>query len=142
MPVPYNQLLHLKIVEAIMDKKYTALGKPVTQFETLDRVPTRCKFIEYHSDQLTSSCPVTGQPDFYEVTISLDANGTAIETKTLKLYLETYRDQAIFCEDLAVKICEDLFAAAEPNKCTVSLQQRRRGGIQITARHELSKGEA
>jgi 7-cyano-7-deazaguanine reductase len=124
-----------------MDKKYTALGKPVTQFEQLDLVPTRCKFIEYHSDQLTSSCPVTGQPDFYEVTISMDADGTAIETKTLKLYLETYRDQAIFCEDLAVKICEDLFAAAEPKTCRVSLQQRRRGGIQITARHELSKGE-
>lgn len=125
-----------------LDKKYTALGKPVTLFEQLDRVPTRCKFIEYHSDQLTSACPVTGQPDFYEVTISIAADGTAIETKTLKLYLETYRDQQIFCEDLAVKICEDLFAASEPKKCTVSLQQRRRGGIQITATHEISKDNA
>ena len=69
-----------------MDEKYTALGKPVTQFEQLDRVPTRCKFVEYHSDQLTSACPITGQPDFYEVTIALEADGTAIETKTLKLY--------------------------------------------------------
>ena len=124
-----------------MDKKYTALGRPVTQFEQLDRVPTRCKHIEYHSDQLTSSCPVTGQPDFYEVTISLEADGTAIETKTLKLYLETYRDQATFCEDLAVKICEDLFAAAEPQTCKVVLQQRRRGGIQITATHVITKNQ-
>lgn len=122
-----------------MEPKYTALGKPVTQFEKLDRIPTRCKFIQYHSDQLTSACPVTGQPDFYEVTIDIEADGVAIETKTLKLYLETFRDRQIFCEDLAVKLCEDLFAACEPHKCTVTLQQRRRGGIQITATHELHK---
>jgi 7-cyano-7-deazaguanine reductase len=122
-----------------MEQKFTALGKPVTHFEKLDPIPTKCKFIQYHSDQLTSMCPVTGQPDFYEVSIELEADGIAIETKTLKLYLETYRDQAIFCEDLAVKLCEDLFATAQPHKCTVTLQQRRRGGIQITARHELAK---
>lgn len=122
-----------------MDKNYSALGKSVTKFEKLDPIPTACKFIEYHSDQLTSSCPVTGQPDFYEATIQIEADGVGIETKTLKLYLETYRDQAIFCEDLTVKICEDLFATCQPQKCIVTLQQRRRGGIQITARHELTK---
>lgn len=119
--------------------KYTALGKSVTQFEKLDRIETPCKFIEYHSDQLTSACPVTGQPDFYEVTIQLVADGIGIETKTLKLYLETYRNQQEFCEDLAVKICEDIVAATEPHKCTVTLIQRRRGGIQITATHEIER---
>jgi 7-cyano-7-deazaguanine reductase len=122
-----------------MDKKYTALGKPVTKFEKLDPIQTVCKFIEYHSDQLTSACPVTGQPDFYEATIRIEADGVGIETKTLKLYLETYREQAIFCEELTVKICQDLFVACQPNKCTVILQQRRRGGIQITARHEITQ---
>lgn len=122
-----------------MSETYSALGKPVTRFEKLDAVPTRCQSIQYHSDQLISVCPITGQPDFYEVTISLEADGTAIETKTLKLYLETFRDQGIFCEDLTVKLCEDLFAAAHPLKCTVVLQQRRRGGIQITASHTLTK---
>lgn len=121
-----------------MEQKFTALGKPVTQFEKLDPIVTRCRFIQYHSDQLTSLCPVTGQPDFYEVTIDFEADGIGIETKTLKLYLETYRDQPMFCEDMAVKICEDLFTVAQPHKCSVTLQQRRRGGIQITARHELS----
>lgn len=119
--------------------KYTALGKSVNQFEKLDRIETRCKFIEYHSDQLTSACPVTGQPDFYEVTIQLVADGIGIETKTLKLYLETYRNQQEFCEDLAVKICEDIVEAAEPLKCTVTLIQRRRGGIEITAKHEIER---
>jgi 7-cyano-7-deazaguanine reductase len=127
--------------EVEMEPKYTALGKPVTQFEQLDRIPTRCKFIQYHSDQLISACPVTGQPDFYEVTIDIEADGFAIETKTLKLYLETFRDQQIFCEDLAVKICEDLFAACEPKQCAVVLQQRRRGGIQITATHTIAKSQ-
>jgi 7-cyano-7-deazaguanine reductase len=124
-------------MEAPMDSSFSALGKPVTRFEKLDAIPTRCAFIQYHSDQLTAACPVTGQPDFYEATIDIEAQGTAIETKTLKLYLETYRDQALFCEDLAVKICEDLFAACRPRRCRVSLQQRRRGGIQITAAHVL-----
>jgi 7-cyano-7-deazaguanine reductase len=122
-----------------MTTSYSALGKPTTHFEKLDPFPTRCAFVQYHSDQLTSACPVTGQPDFYEVTADIEADGTAIETKTLKLYLETYRDQAIFCEDLAVKICEDLFAACQPKLCRVALQQRRRGGIQITATHEIRK---
>jgi len=119
--------------------QYSALGKAVREFEKLDAVPTRCKYVEYHSDQLMSSCPVTGQPDFYEATIQMDADGTVIETKTLKLYLETYQKQAIFCEDLAVKICEDIFAAAKPLTCTVTLVQRRRGGIQITAKHSIAR---
>jgi 7-cyano-7-deazaguanine reductase len=119
--------------------EYSALGKTVHQFSQLDPVPTGCKFIEYHSDQLISACPVTGQPDFYEATIQLEADGYGIETKTLKLYLETYKDQAIFAEDLTVKICEDLYAVARPRRCTVTLVQRRRGGIQITARHELAR---
>ncbi len=118
---------------------YSALGKPATRFERLDPIQTACQYVEYHSDQLISACPVTGQPDFYEALIQLDANGVAIETKTLKLYLETYQQQAIFCEDLAVKICTDIFAACQPLKCTVTLVQRRRGGIQITARHAISR---
>lgn len=121
-----------------MEEQFSALGKPITQFEKLDQIPTRCKAIQYHSDQLTANCPITGQPDFYEVTIDIEADGVAIETKTLKLYLETYRDQKIFCEDLAVKLCEDLYEACSPKRCVVTLRQRRRGGIQITAIHELA----
>ena len=119
--------------------QFSALGKRVNKFEKLDRIPSTCQYVEYHSDQLTSACPVTSQPDFYEVTVQLETDGHVIETKTLKLYFETYRDQQIFCEDLAVKICQDLFDACEPKRCTVILQQRRRGGIQITARHSLAK---
>jgi 7-cyano-7-deazaguanine reductase len=118
---------------------YTALGKPVTKFEKLDRIETACRQIEYHSDQLLAVCPITGQPDFYEALIQLEADGLGIETKTLKLYLETYQHQGIFCEDLTVKICEDIFDTCKPQKCTVTLVQRRRGGIQITARHEISR---
>ncbi|MCA9909547.1 MAG: 7-cyano-7-deazaguanine reductase [Anaerolineae bacterium] len=119
--------------------EYSALGKPVTKFERLDQIPTPCQSISYHSDQLVSACPVTGQTDFYDVTIDLDADGIGIETKTLKLYLETYQGKRIFCEDLAVTICQDIFNASHPLRCAVTLVQRRRGGIQITARHELKK---
>ena len=119
-------------------KQYTSLGKTVNTFSKLDTIETDCGLITYHSDQLTSGCPVTGQPDFYDVTIELIADGVGIETKTLKLYLETFRDKQEFCENLAVKICEDICKVSNPTKCSVQLVQRRRGGIQITATHELS----
>lgn len=117
--------------------KYTALGMKVSKFEKLDIIYTECEMITYHSDQLTSSCPVTGQPDFYDVTIELIADGQGIETKTLKLYLETYKDKQSFCEDLTVKICQDIFDASKPKYCKVTLVQRRRGGIRITATHSI-----
>ena len=119
--------------------KYTALGKTVSKFSELDIISTDCEMITYHSDQLTSSCPVTGQPDFYDVKIEMVASGLGIETKTLKLYLETYKDKRSFCEDLTVKICQDIFDVTKPLTCKVTLVQRRRGGIQITATHSITK---
>ena len=119
--------------------KYTSLGKTVTGFSKLDTIETHCKSITYHSDQLTSACPVTGQPDFYDVTIELNADGFGIETKTLKLYLETFRDKQEFCEDLTVNICNTMFHLTSPHSCSVELVQRRRGGIQITAKHYIER---
>lgn len=89
------------------------------------------------SDELTSFCPVTNQPDFNTVEISYRPNQRCVESKSLKLYLWTFRDAPIFGEALASTIAEDLFSALEPQWCKVVLQQNIRGGLQMSATAEL-----
>jgi 7-cyano-7-deazaguanine reductase len=91
--------------------------------------------VEMTSDELTAVCPVTGQPDLYAATIEYWPAARCIESKSLKLYLSGYRNEGHFCEALAVKIREDVAEALElpPDKVRVTLKQKARGGITITA---------
>ena len=92
--------------------------------------------VEMTSDELTAVCPVTGQPDLYVATIEYWPQGLCIESKSLKLYLSGFRNEAHFCEALAVKIRDDLAKVLDlpPAKVRVTLEQKARGGITITAR--------
>jgi 7-cyano-7-deazaguanine reductase len=92
-------------------------------------------WVEMTSDELTAVCPITGQPDFYVVTIEYAAGRLCLESKSLKLYLAHYRDEGAFCEALAVRIRDDAAAALEleTTDVTVTLSQKARGGITITA---------
>ena len=87
------------------------------------------------SDELVAVCPITGQPDFYTASIEYRPEALCLESKSLKLYLATYRNEGVFCEALAVKIRDDVAAALElpAEKVTVALTQKARGGITITA---------
>lgn len=91
--------------------------------------------VELTSDELSAVCPITGQPDLYVVTIEYAAMRLCLESKSLKLYLARYRDQGAFCEALAVQIRDDIAAALEleAHDVTVTLTQKARGGITITA---------
>jgi 7-cyano-7-deazaguanine reductase len=91
--------------------------------------------VEMTSDELTAVCPITGQPDMYIVTIEYRAQGLCLESKSLKLYLARYRNEGAFCEALAVRIRDDVAEALEleTNDVTVTLRQKARGGITITA---------
>ena len=91
--------------------------------------------VEMSSDELTAVCPVTGQPDLYVATIEYWPGRSCIESKSLKLYLNRYRNEGHFCEALAVKIRDDVAEAVElpPEKVRVTLEQKSRGGIVITA---------
>jgi 7-cyano-7-deazaguanine reductase len=75
------------------------------------------------------------QPDLYVVTIEYAARRLCLESKSLKLYLARYRNEGAFCEALAVRIRDDLAEALElePGGVTVTLRQKARGGITITA---------
>jgi 7-cyano-7-deazaguanine reductase len=91
--------------------------------------------VEMQSDELTAVCPVTGQPDFYLATIEYSPHALCLESKSLKLYLNGFREEGHFCEALAVKIRDDVAAALEleRDRVTVTLEQKARGGITITA---------
>jgi 7-cyano-7-deazaguanine reductase len=91
--------------------------------------------VEMTSDELAAVCPVTGQPDLYTATIEYRPAARCIESKSLKLYLNRYRNEGHFCEALAVKIRDDIAEVLElpPDKVRVTLRQKARGGITITA---------
>ena len=91
--------------------------------------------VEMTSDELTAICPITSQPDLYVATIEFWPDALCIESKSLKLYLSKFRNEGHFCEALAVKIRDDVAQVLElpPDKVQVTLEQKARGGITITA---------
>jgi 7-cyano-7-deazaguanine reductase len=82
--------------------------------------------------ELQALCPVTGQPDIYTIVIEYTPRGRVIESKSLKLYLTSWRETGIMCEHLASAISADLSVAAGA-PVRVTLKQQPRGGLSITA---------
>ena len=114
--------------------------------EQLDTVPWNHDdidaVVEFSTDELTSVCPVTGQPDFYELKLSYRPGPRLLESKAMKLYLWGFRDKGIFAEDMAVTLLKDFVAACEPAEMTVDLTQQARGGLKIrTVTRYTSGGE-
>jgi len=91
--------------------------------------------VELESDELVAVCPITGQADMYVATIEFEPTALCLESKSLKLYLASFRNEGVFCEGLAVRIRDDVAQALElgPERVTVTLVQKARGGITITA---------
>ena len=91
--------------------------------------------VEMTSDELVAVCPITGQPDFYTAEIEYRAGDLCLESKSLKLYLASFRNEGAFCEALAVRIRDDVAQALElpADKVCVTLRQKARGGITIVA---------
>ncbi len=87
--------------------------------------------VEFTTDELTAICPVTGQPDFYDLKLSYRPRAKLLESKAMKLYLWGFRDKGAFAEDLAATLLEDLVAACDPEEMTVDLTQQVRGGLKI-----------
>ena len=91
--------------------------------------------VEMTSDELAAICPITGQPDIYVATIDYAPDALCLESKSLKLYLATFRNEGRFCEALAVTIRDDVATALDlpAARVQVTLRQKSRGGITITA---------
>jgi 7-cyano-7-deazaguanine reductase len=116
---------------------FVALGQPGSEaYAGLETFPNPgVSRVEMRSDELTAVCPITGQPDMYVATIGYAPQGLCLESKSLKLYLSRFRNEGAFCEALAVRIRDDVADALEldHDAVTVTLEQKARGGITITA---------
>ena len=109
---------------------------PVEHLETFP-TPASVTRVRFSTDEVTSMCPVTGQPDFSSVQIDYEPAARCIESKSLKLYLWGFRDQPIFAEGLAAAIAAEVQDAASPRRVTVVVTQHVRGGIVTEATAEL-----
>lgn len=88
-------------------------------------------FVKFNCPEFTSLCPITGQPDFAEITISYVPNIKMVESKSLKLYLFSYRNHGDFHEDCVNKIMKDLIKLLDPKYIEVLGRFLPRGGISI-----------
>ena len=117
--------------------EFTALGHAGSEhYAGLETFPNPgVELVEMTSDELTAMCPVTGQPDMYIASIEYAPDELCLESKSLKLYLARFRNEGAFCEALAVKIRDDVAEALglDQSRVTVTLEQKTRGGITITA---------
>ena len=116
---------------------FVALGHPGNEhYAGLETFPNPgVERVELAGDELTSVCPITGQPDLYRLTIAYRPDALCLESKSVKLYLMSFRNEGVFCEALAVRIRDDVAAALEldAGRVSVTLEQKARGGITITA---------
>lgn len=88
--------------------------------------------VTFRSEEFTSLCPKTGQPDFGTITIRYVPGERCIESKSLKLYLFSYRNEGTFMETLTNRILDDLTAACHPLEMEVIGDFAARGGITIS----------
>ena len=100
--------------------------------------PNRDYVIRHVAPEFTSVCPKTGQPDFGTIEIEYVAEKLCIELKSLKLYLQSYRNEGVFYEDVINRILDDLVAALSPRRMKVTGRFTPRGGMHstVTACHE------
>jgi 7-cyano-7-deazaguanine reductase len=120
----------------------TVLGatvrEPIQHVEVFP-APAHVTSVTFTTDELSSMCPVTQQPDLSTVVIEYVPNAHCIESKSLKLYLWGFRDRAVFAEALAAEIAGEVMTTAQPQHVRVVLTQRPRGGIEVKAVSELSQ---
>lgn len=91
--------------------------------------PERDYTIEHVVEEFTSVCPKTGHPDFAEISIIYVPDGTCIELKALKLYLQGFRNEGIFYEAVTNRILDDLVEVCSPRMMEIESRWRGRGGI-------------
>lgn len=94
--------------------------------------PNRHYWIHFDCPEFTALCPVTGQPDFGHLTIRYIPDKKCLESKSLKLYLFSFRNHGTFHEEVVNRILDDVVKAIKPREIVVRGEFRPRGGISIT----------
>jgi 7-cyano-7-deazaguanine reductase len=111
--------------------------RPTKTIETFPNPhPSNDYTIRFETREFTTNCPMTGQPDFARITVEYSPAESCLESKSLKQYLWSFRDEGHFHEDVTNIIMNDMVAACQPRWLTVTGHFNIRGGIDfvITAR--------
>lgn len=107
------------------------------RLETFDNShPDREYVITFDCPEFTSLCPITGQPDFGHITLSYIADKKCVESKSLKIYLFSYRNHGAFHEEVTNLILDDVVKVCAPKWAQVTGDFRPRGGIAIKVNAE------
>ena len=109
------------------------------QLETFpNENPQRDYVIEIVCPEFTSLCPKTGQPDFGIITYTYTPEKLCVELKSLKLYLQRFRNQGIFYENVVNRLMDDFVRVCQPRRCKIVGAFSARGGIStnVTVVHE------
>lgn len=119
----------------------TLLGNHATKYKSdyapevletfTNKHPDNDYFVKFNCPEFTSLCPITGQPDFANITISYVPNIKMVESKSLKLYLYSFRNHGDFHEDCVNIIMKDLIKLMDPKYIEVWGRFTPRGGISI-----------
>jgi len=128
--------------DRIQKPRLTLLGKSRTaipdspdkaRLEAFDNQhPDRDYWVTFDCPEFTSLCPITGQPDFGHMVIRYIPNRLCLESKSLKLYLFSYRNHGTFHEVAVNRVLDDIVRAIRPRRAVVQGTFRPRGGIAIT----------
>lgn len=129
----------------------TLLGSNHTEYKTdydpslletfSNKHPDNDYFVKFNCPEFTSLCPITGQPDFATIYISYVPDKLMVESKSLKLYLFSYRNHGDFHEDCVNKIMKDLIALLDPKYIEVTGKFLPRGGLSIDPYCNYGKSE-
>jgi 7-cyano-7-deazaguanine reductase len=121
----------------------TILGKKAKPAKVLETFPNQHPGRDYvvtlQTDEFTSLCPITGQPDFACITVKYIPDRLIVESKSLKLYFHSFRNEGVFHEHVTNRILDDLVAVLKPRWCMVTGDFSVRGGIAIVVETEYKK---
>ena len=106
------------------------------QLETFPNPARRPYTIRFETADFTSLCPVTGQMDFAQIVIEYVPAARCVESKSLKFYLASFRNERAFNEAVTNRILDDFVAACAPRSASVTAEFSPRGGIALTVRAE------
>jgi 7-cyano-7-deazaguanine reductase len=106
------------------------------KLETFPSPARRPYRVRFETSDFTSLCPVTGQMDFAQIVIEYVPNQLCVESKSLKFYLASFRNERAFNEAVTNRILDDFVAACAPREAVVTAEYSARGGIALTVRAE------
>src|SRR6202049_3131150 len=133
------------VAKAKISRRLTLLGRSETkvptspakaQLETFPNPARRNYWIHFETDDFTSLCPVTGQADFARIDIDYVPDLLCVESKSLKFYLASYRNERAFNEAVTNRILDDFVKACSPREAIIAAQFSARGGIALSVRAE------